>query len=227
MPISERVAVFVDGENLNADHAQAILRIAERFGSPTLLRVYGDSSRLPTWRTTAGFRLIDSGTCKNATDILLVVQAMHWTASGEFGSVVIASSDGDFSHLAVHLRETGLTVIGVGDARATERFRGACTVFHQIGPESAVAKVPAPVVKLSGKESLEQKIARIIRLKAVDPAGLPLTELNNALRREGDFKITAHATSWAAFLSRHTGTFALDRTGPNPSVRLIAQDGKS
>lgn len=42
-----RVAVFVDGENISADHADAIRRIAMQMGSPDILRVYGNATLLP------------------------------------------------------------------------------------------------------------------------------------------------------------------------------------
>ncbi|MCV2865605.1 NYN domain-containing protein [Albidovulum sediminicola] len=84
------------------------------------------------WHGAAGFRLIHAGTGKNAADLLLCIDAMELAMGQSFSDVVIASSDGDFAHLAVQLRERGLRVIGVGEAKAPPLFRAACTRFEVV-----------------------------------------------------------------------------------------------
>lgn len=47
--MSQRVAVFVDGENISAEYSGAITAIAARHGTPDVLRVYGNACILPGW----------------------------------------------------------------------------------------------------------------------------------------------------------------------------------
>ncbi|MES2845123.1 MAG: NYN domain-containing protein [Pseudomonadota bacterium] len=148
-----RVAVFVDGENISADHADTIRVRAERHGQVDVLRVYGNAASMVRWHDAPGYRLLHSGTGKNATDILLVVDAMELALSGEFSTVVIASSDKDFLHLVLRLREKGLTVIGIGEGKAPPLLRAGCAEFQQLEPQLQVVaeKCPTPVAALPAK----------------------------------------------------------------------------
>ena len=164
-----RVAVFVDGDNISVDHADAIRRIATQMGCPDILRVYGNASLLPGWQAACGYRLIHSGTGKNATDLLLAIKAIELVLSSSFNIVLIPSSDGDFTRLALRLRERGLHVIGVGEAEAPAMFRGACTSFD-LGPPaprggsaerrvSPSSRGPADMLNyLHGGETLRQSM---------------------------------------------------------------------
>lgn len=132
-----RVSVFVDGENISANFALRIFNAAQELGELDLLRVYGDAGRLTGWEDTAGFRLIHSGIGKNAADLLLTVDAMERALSGACDAVVIASSDGDFRHLAERLREQGLTVMGIGQEKAGLRFKASCSRFVSLSQKTA------------------------------------------------------------------------------------------
>lgn len=103
-----RVALLVDGDNLRADLAAAILQQATRHGDPVIRRVYGNAALLKGWDAVPGFRLIHAGGAKNATDILLTVQAMALVLQGRADVLALASSDRDFTPLATHLREASI-----------------------------------------------------------------------------------------------------------------------
>jgi hypothetical protein len=137
--VRQRVAVFVDGENLSSDHAEGIARVAADRGDVILARVYGDVNRLNGWRDAAQFMVVHSGTGKNAADILLSLEAFEQALSGRFDACVIGSSDRDFSHLAVKLRERGLRVVGAGESKAPAHFRTKCTEFVVLGRVKPVA----------------------------------------------------------------------------------------
>ncbi len=127
-----RIALFIDGENLSASHAPHILRETARLGSVDLRRVYGDAIRLAGWEAVPGLRLVHSGNGKNSADLLLTVDAMEVALTGGCEVVAIASSDGDFRHVAERMRERGLTVLGLGDERAPEAFRAVCSRFVEL-----------------------------------------------------------------------------------------------
>ena len=69
---------------------------------------------------------------KNASDIGLVIDAMDILHSGRFDGFVLVSSDSDFTALANRVREQGIDVIGVGEAKAPESLRNACNRFIPI-----------------------------------------------------------------------------------------------
>jgi len=80
---------------------------------------------------------VHAGCGKNATDVLLAIEAVALSHSGMAEVFAIATSDHDFSHLALHLRERGFDVIGIGEEKAPETWRRACTRFHEIGEKAA------------------------------------------------------------------------------------------
>lgn len=80
VPFSERaascraVALLVDGENVPCDFAGPLIAHARKtLGPITVLRVYGDATRLNGWREAAGYRLVHAHAGKNVADMLLTV----------------------------------------------------------------------------------------------------------------------------------------------------------
>jgi len=134
------LAVLIDADNVPAKYAGAILREITSFGEPALRRVYGDwsSGQLAAWTAVARelglvqHQQTANTKGKNASDIGLVIDAMDILHAGRFDGFVLVSSDSDFTRLASRIREQGLTVIGIGEAKAPEALRKVCNRFVEI-----------------------------------------------------------------------------------------------
>lgn len=126
------VAVLVDGENISADHAEFIVQEAQALGPVTVRRVFGNFSGQAGWLAANGFTPVQTHTGKNSADMRLCVDAMDLFLRVGLRQFVLASSDGDFSHLANHLREAGGHVVGVGRASTSPHYRTICTTFIEI-----------------------------------------------------------------------------------------------
>jgi len=137
---NQRLAVFIDADNVPSKYAEAILREVTSYGEPGLRRVYGDWSnqQLSGWtRTAQKLGLVQHQQTantrgKNASDIGLVIDAMDILHAGHFDGFVLVSSDSDFTRLASRIREQGLTVIGIGEAKAPDALKNACNRFVAI-----------------------------------------------------------------------------------------------
>jgi|GEM_PF-476918 hypothetical protein len=68
-------------------------------------------------------------TGKNATDSMLIIDAMDLLYTRKFDGFCLVTSDSDFTGLAMRLREEGITVLGFGEAKTPEAFRNACHKF--------------------------------------------------------------------------------------------------
>ncbi|MCE8007376.1 NYN domain-containing protein [Aestuariivita sp.] len=164
-------AVLIDADNIPAKHASAILKEITSFGEPALRRVYGDwsSGRLSTWsKVVRDLGLVahqeSANTVgKNASDIGLVIDAMDILHTGRFDGFVLVSSDSDFTALANRVREQGLDVIGIGEAKAPESLRNVCNRFVLI--ENIVDEPPAKgsSTNKSGKAPVTDAIPLILR----------------------------------------------------------------
>jgi predicted nuclease of predicted toxin-antitoxin system len=145
------LAVLIDADNIPARHAGAILDEIASFGEPSLRRVYGDwsSPTLSNWKEQArdlGLVMHQQSANtkgKNASDIGLVIDAMDILHAGKVDGFVLVSSDSDFTRLASRIREDGLQVIGIGEAKTPESLRKVCNRFVLI--ENIVSGVEIPV----------------------------------------------------------------------------------
>ena len=153
------LAVLIDADNVPAKYAEAILREVTIYGEPGLRRVYGDwsSQQLSGWtRTAQNLGLVQHQQTantkgKNASDIGLVIDAMDILHAGHFDGFVLVSSDSDFTRLASRIREQGLTVIGIGEAKAPDALKNACNRFvaiENIYQEAGDTPASAPKARL-------------------------------------------------------------------------------
>nr|WP_246176368.1 NYN domain-containing protein [Rhodovulum strictum] len=174
---------MIDADNIPARYAEPILKEITSFGEPALRRVYGDwsSDRLKPWaeKVLALGLLAHQETAntkgKNASDIGLVIDAMDILHSGRFDGFVLVSSDSDFTRLASRIREQGLDVIGIGEAKAPVSLRNVCNRFvliENIIEEPVPAqkgKTPAePVGKRPPKEAIDLIIRAMDKIEQED-----------------------------------------------------------
>ena len=145
------LAVLIDADNVLAKHAEAILKEISTIGEPALRRVYGDwsSAQLAGWKNQArdlGLVMHQQSANtkgKNASDIGLVIDAMDILHAGKFDAFVLVSSDSDFTRLASRIREEGLEVVGIGEAKTPESLRKVCNRFILI--ENIITEAEADI----------------------------------------------------------------------------------
>ena len=129
------IAILIDAENILPGHADQIFDHAASLGSIVVKEIYGAAQALTTWvEPVLKYAIhpnltIKASKGKNSSDIALVIGAMGMLLTGGFDTVIIASSDSDFSALSVRLRNAGIGVIGMGTDKANPLWRTACTSF--------------------------------------------------------------------------------------------------
>ncbi|MGL4320990.1 MAG: NYN domain-containing protein, partial [Paracoccaceae bacterium] len=122
---------------------------------------------------------------KNASDIGLVIDAMDILHAGKVDGFVLVSSDSDFTRLASRIREEGLEVVGIGEAKTPESLRKVCNRFilienivneaepePDLKPTSAhVQKAePEPARAAAVKKPMKDAIPLIFKaMKTIDP----------------------------------------------------------
>lgn len=231
--MTSRIALLVDGDNISAANLSRIRQIAEKLGRADIARVYGNALTAPGWLAADGFRFIHSGTGKNATDLLLTIDAMELALTAGIEGFVLVTSDGDFTHLANRLREHGLCVTGIGEAKAPSAFRAACTTFHQIDPEAArsapkialvvnaAAKATPPKPAPKTTDELCRNIQKILAENGPAAQGMMIARLASAIHARHQVRIsTLPEKTWRAYLLARPELFDLDPKGPDAKVRL-------
>ncbi|WP_170831434.1 NYN domain-containing protein [Jannaschia faecimaris] len=215
---TDRVAVFVDGDNISADNADGILRRIKSEGSACMLRIYGNAAKAPAWQARPEFQFIHAGTGKNAADILLCVEAMDLAHRRMFDTAIIASSDGDFRHLAFALRALSIRVVGLGENKAPPSFALACTAFNTL--ESRKQDAPNKNNMGLTEEVVTGLVHSVIKINSKGGRGITLKVLNDEMKREHGVSLTSlGAKTWRAFLKRYPELFAIDPSVPGDAER--------
>ena len=133
-------AMLIDGDNISAKYIAAILNELSDYGVATYKRIYGDwtSANAVKWKdvllsnSITPIQQFSNVSGKNATDSALIIDAMDILYEGRVDGFCIVSSDSDFTRLASRLRESGMTVIGMGEEKTPDAFRNACSKFVRL-----------------------------------------------------------------------------------------------
>lgn len=234
--MTHRTALLIDGDNVSPDHATRILQIAAE-PRPDIARVYGNAQKCPGWLSRPGLRFIHSGTGKNATDVLMAIDAMELALTAGISSFLLASSDGDFTHLALRLRERGLPVTGIGEEKAPEAFRTICRTFHLL-PSTAPARaavalpppappepakvLPAPTPTGPKPTAFDLQIRSVIAEHSEKELGMQIAKLGSAMHSRHQARIsTRPEKTWRAYLVARPALYAVDPRGPDARVRFV------
>ena len=213
-----RLAVLIDSDNTTPSLTTELLEEIAKYGTPTVKRAYGDwtTQQLVGWKEELLLHAIQPvqqfayTRGKNATDSALIIDAMDLLYAGNLEGFVIVSSDSDFTRLATRLRESGMTVYGLGRRNTPEPFVAACDRFIYLDLLGQDAQEPAQ--RASGPvPELKRILSTAIGSTSKDDGWSNLSEV-------GSFLIKSHA----AFDPRdygHTKLGELVRAEPYVEVK--------
>ena len=130
-------ALLIDAENVSVKYIKPVLTELSKYGVITYKRIYGDwtSTQLSGWKeqllsnSITPIQQFSYTHGKNSTDSAMIIDAMDMLYTSELEGFCLVSSDSDFTKLASRLRESGKTVIGMGENKTPAPFRKACDIF--------------------------------------------------------------------------------------------------
>ena len=204
------LAVLIDAENVLPIHADQIFTHASTLGTIKVKEIYGAAAALTSWvEPVLKYALhanltIKASKGKNTSDIALVIGAMDLLVAGNIDTVVIVSSDSDFSALSVRLRSADIEVVGMGTEKANPLWRTACSSFVVL---QAPSFRPAPAQQPTRPQPAAKPAPKSTALKQEQPANPP--------KKKNDTKSVA---------STHTGRMTI--ISAFIKEQLEANDGK-
>lgn len=218
------IALFVDGDNINPCFSDEIMTFAKQLGRLDVARVYGGAQPAPGWLEAVGFRFFHAGSGKNGADILLSIDAIEACQLSEIKAFVIATSDGDFSHLAYRLRERGAEVYGLGEDKAPTSFRAACSEFSTLTTKFNVKPSKSIIQRHDYPSELDEQIRAMIAIHSKKGLGMRISELAPKMHSSHGVKISSHPErTWRAYLTNRPELYQLDPRGPEAKVRFVRQ----
>ena len=161
----ENIALFIDAENISYTKLEGIIEKISANGRIVVKRAYGDWTKknLAPWREQSNRPAVKpcqqfsyvSG--KNAADMALTIDAVELLHKEIYDMFVIASSDSDYTPLAIHLRESGAYVVGIGKKETPESFQHSCDGFIFLEEIPEEQKEPNPPSGAAAKAQAENE----------------------------------------------------------------------
>ncbi|MBP5528428.1 MAG: NYN domain-containing protein [Lachnospiraceae bacterium] len=196
----KKFALLIDADNISSKYIKIIIEELSKYGTITYKRLYGDLTKPNnrSWKNAmlshsiVPFQQFNYTTGKNSTDSAMIIDAMDILYSGSVNGFCLATSDSDFTRLAMRLRESGMTVIGMGEQKTPEPFRVSCERFFFIDllsdeeedideskaeneSEAADAVTPIP--------ALEALISKIIMENGINGSAMDIGELGSRITK--------------------------------------------
>lgn len=179
MEIKDRtIALLIDSDNVSCDYFSLILDELSQYGKVTYRRLYGDftNSKANGWKqalleySIEQIQQVAFTSGKNATDSKMIIDAMDILYKDKVDCFCLATSDSDFTNLAMRFRNDNLVVIGAGEQKTPASFRRACDIFIPIDELlKANGKAQTGGAKKSQKQAASKKAAPPAPVKKIEP----------------------------------------------------------
>ena len=248
----KRFALLIDADNVSAKYIKPITDELSKYGTVTYKRIYGD------WTLTLHAKwkdaLLENSITpiqqfgytqgKNATDSAMIIDAMDILYTRSVEGFCIVSSDSDFTRLASRIRESGLTVIGMGEKKTPTPFRKACDIFTTLelllgdagGKSSGRGKGRSDQAgatsggsgagtATASKDEIEQAVVNIITDNQNNGKSTGLGEVGSRLlKRYPDFDVRSYGTNLLSKLLDEFQSVQITKDGSSVTVELAGDD---
>ncbi len=156
----DHIALFIDCDNISHKAIEGIISELSNYGVVNIRQAYGNwtKSNLKNWESKLlefaikPIQQFDYSKQKNATDILMTIDAIDMLHTKKIDAFAIATSDSDFTPVVMRVQQEGIKVFGFGEKKTPDAFMAACSQF--IFTEKLMA-TSEPVDKNSLKEVKE------------------------------------------------------------------------
>lgn len=232
MNTDQNLAVLIDADNIPSAYIKEMMEEIAKYGNPTVKRIYGDWTKpqVTKWKNIllenalSPIQQYGYTTGKNATDSAMIIDAMDILYSNKVDGFCIASSDSDFTKLAMRLREAGMHVIGIGEKKTPEPFIVACDRFiyleilktpeNESKENAKEKKATGPVDKVTAK--LIQTLQTTVDDVADEEGWAFLGEVGNLLqKKQPNFDARNYGFQKLTKLIQSTGKFDIEQRENN------------
>jgi hypothetical protein len=145
-----KIALLIDGDNAQPNLLKDILAETGKYGKVTIRRIYGDwtSPAMNGWKDQLNsfairpMQKFSYTKGKNSTDSAMIIDAMDILHGKLVNAFCLVSSDSDYTGLANRIREEGIFVMGIGQAKTPDAFVKACELFiftENLTPDENIA----------------------------------------------------------------------------------------
>ena len=231
-------ALLIDADNVSARYIKPILTELSKYGNITYKRIYGDwtNTQHSSWKdellknSIMPIQQFSYTQGKNATDSAMIIDAMDILYAHDVDGFCIVSSDSDFTRLVSRLRESGKTVIGMGENKTPEPFRKACdkfTILENLLNEQALGASSGESQSAISKERIEDEVVQMILENQDDNRQTGLGEVGSRLvSLHPDFDVRSYGYNMLSKFLEEFRRIELVKRGNFVSVTLKEDRGR-
>ncbi|UPT78397.1 NYN domain-containing protein [Sulfurovum sp. XGS-02] len=163
----DHIALFIDCDNISHRSIEGIINELSKYGIVNIRHAYGNWTKdnLKNWEekllefAIKPIQQFDYSKNKNATDILMTIDAIDLLHTKDIDAFAFATSDSDFTPVVMRVQAEGIKVYGFGEKKTPKPFMAACSQFifteklmsNREHSTESVDVMQAPV-RQSGKE---------------------------------------------------------------------------
>jgi len=133
----ERIALFIDCDNISYRAIEGIINELSKYGIVNIRQAYGNWTKdnLKNWEdkllefAIKPIQQFDYSRNKNATDILMTIDAIDLLHTKDIDAFAFATSDSDFTPVVMRVQAEGIKVFGFGEKKTPKPFMAACSQF--------------------------------------------------------------------------------------------------
>ncbi|MEA1953904.1 MAG: NYN domain-containing protein [Campylobacterota bacterium] len=131
------IALFIDCDNISHKAIEGIINELSKYGIVNIRQAYGNWTKdnLKNWEekllefAIKPIQQFDYSRNKNATDILMTIDAMDLLHTKDIDAFAFATSDSDFTPVVMRVQAEGIKVYGFGEKKTPKPFMAACSQF--------------------------------------------------------------------------------------------------
>jgi len=131
------IALFIDSDNISHNAIEGIINELSKYGVVSIRQAYGNWTKdnLRSWEprllefAIRPIQQFDYTKGKNATDILMTIDAIDLLHTKDIDAFAFATSDSDFTPVVMRVIADGIKVFGFGEKKTPKAFMAACSEF--------------------------------------------------------------------------------------------------
>ena len=133
----DHIALFIDCDNISYRAIEGIINELSKYGVVNIRQAYGNWTKdnLKNWESKLlafaikPIQQFDYSRNKNATDILMTIDAIDLLHTKQIDAFAFATSDSDFTPVVMRVKAEGIKVYGFGEEKTPKPFMAACSQF--------------------------------------------------------------------------------------------------
>ena len=133
----DHIALFIDCDNISHKAIEGIINELSNYGVVNIRQAYGNWTKdnLKNWEdkllefAIKPIQQFDYSKNKNATDILMTIEAIDLLHTKDIDAFAFATSDSDFTPVVMRVQAEGIKVFGFGEKKTPKPFMAACSQF--------------------------------------------------------------------------------------------------